>query len=412
MVTPPDAGQSSDDASPATPSLRRVVDAVRLGRLLDSQEWAVVTVRASGEIDGWNAAAERLFGRSDEAWIGRSLTDLGETAEDAAALADALARALAAEPNASSSNEISFDRPSLRERARRVIRWMFLRQGVAPDAPEGVVVFAREIGAMRRVEDELALAKHNEDVLNREFEAMLYCVSHDLRTPLLNVLGFAEELKLLCGELGVLLSDVAPDSKAYKKLQRLRTEQIPEAVGFIESSAHRMDGMLNSLLAISRLQRLKTVPAPIDMNRLLGDVRRECATRLPEGRISLEIGDLPPCTGDSLQLHQVFFQLLDNAVKAIPRDRPGVVRVTGVREPRRVIYCVEDDGIGIEPKHHRRIFEMFQKIDARRDEGEGLGLSIVQRVVNRHRGRVWVDSSLGAGSRFYIALPDEDARRA
>ena len=121
--------------------------------------------------------------------------------------------------------------------------------------------------------------------------------------------------------------------------------------------------------------------------------------------MDLRVGDLPPCQGDPAQLDQVFSNLLGNAIKYLDPGRPGVISVTGRADLDRCVYCVEDNGVGIDPKHQEIIFELFHRLDPHASDGEGLGLTIVRQILGRMDGEVWVESRPGVGSRFYVALP-------
>jgi signal transduction histidine kinase len=114
---------------------------------------------------------------------------------------------------------------------------------------------------------------------------------------------------------------------------------------------------------------------------------------------------LPPCQGDQTQINQVFSNLLDNALKYLDSNRPGEIRVSGREESAEIIYSVEDNGIGIAEEHQESIYHIFHRLKPQHGSGDGLGLTIVRRVVDRHNGKIWVASLPGRGSTFYVALP-------
>ncbi len=165
--------------------------------------------------------------------------------------------------------------------------------------------------------------------------------------------------------------------------------------------------MINyGLLKLSRLGRAALTIVPLDMGNMVDEIVRTMEYQLQEHNVKVEVGSLPACQGDFMQISQVFSNLLGNAFKYRADDRPGVIRVSGQIEQGRVVYCVEDNGLGIAPKHQQRVFELFHRLDPDGAAGgEGLGLSIVKRVLDRHQGEIRLESELGKGSRFYVSLP-------
>ena len=121
----------------------------------------------------------------------------------------------------------------------------------------------------------------------------------------------------------------------------------------------------------------------------------------------MQVDSLPTCQGDEMQINQVFSNLLDNALKYLAPNRRGVIRVCGQEEPDRVVYSIEDNGIGIAAQHQDSIYKVFHRLDPQRGTGEGLGLTIVRRILDRHGGKIWLESEVNEGSRFYLSLPKD-----
>ena len=180
----------------------------------------------------------------------------------------------------------------------------------------------------------------------------------------------------------------------------------------IFSSSSKIDALITGLLRLSRLGRAALDIEKLDVKRIVDDVLGAFEYHIKEKGIKLEVKDLPDCQGDETQINQVFSNLIDNAIKFSDPGRPGTIKVSGVKEAERAIYCVEDNGKGIGEKNRERVFEIFYRQDPGAAPGEGLGLTIIRRILERHRGKVWVESESGRGSKFFFSLPaDEDTLR-
>jgi|GEM_PF-630624 len=238
-----------------------------------------------------------------------------------------------------------------------------------------------------------------------ELEQLIFAASHDLRTPLVGVQGFVGELELSLKDLLAELArpDVPPEFR--KRITELVGTDIPESLRFIDAGVARMAALLSGLLRLSRMGRAALRAERLDMNRVVGDVVQSLEFAARQADAKLELSDLPACLGDPMQMGQVLSNLVENAFKYRNPDRALLIRITGLREGGTAVYCVEDNGIGIAPEQQQRIFTPFFRVDTKAPGGEGLGLTIVTRIVERLGGRVWVESEPGKGSRFYVELP-------
>jgi PAS domain S-box-containing protein len=290
-------------------------------------------------------------------------------------------------------------------------RWYRARATSVRDAKGEAV---RMVGSIQDV-TEAKLARHERERLlsalaakNRELEQIIYVTSHDLRSPLVNIQGFGSELKHACKEmLERLPGRTSADSS---EVQRLATEEIPEMLGFIQRSAAKMERLLAGLLKLSRSGRAALEPREVDMNELIQGVLAEFEYVAKEQSVSLMAGELPGCWADEIQINQVFANLLNNAIKYLDPERPGEIRISGAREGGRSLYVIEDNGVGIPKSHQEKIFEVFHRLDPDRGEGEGLGLTIVRRSLERQHGSIWLDSEPGVGTRFFVAMPAQAFR--
>jgi signal transduction histidine kinase len=261
----------------------------------------------------------------------------------------------------------------------------------------------------KKVEDKTKEIKHMLDELtyrNKEMEQIIYVASHDLRSPLLNIQGFSRELEKDIKQIRQKLNENTTSSEAKEKLAETLDKNIPDAIKFILASSSKMDTLLSGLLRLSRMGRNTLKIKQMDMNKLLSNVIGTNEYKIKEAKVKLQIDELPSCRGDEGQINQVFSNLLDNALKYLNGDREGIISISGRKENGHIVYCLEDNGIGIAERHQDKVFEIFHRLNPGVNDvaGEGLGLTIVRRILDRHGGKIWVESELGKGSKFFVSL--------
>ncbi|WP_169853233.1 transporter substrate-binding domain-containing protein [Anaerohalosphaera lusitana] len=287
--------------------------------------------------------------------------------------------------------------------AATVLFWNYnLRRVVESKTAE----LEKELAERKKGEKEREELMRRLEAKNDEMESVIYVSSHDLRSPMVNIDGFSSEIERCFAVIKQVLEDERIPDDIRAKIDPMLEEDVPVAIGFIKNSTAKMDGLMKSLLKLSRLGRAAMEIERLDMNELIENILKGMHYQISSKGVSVEVEDLPCCWGDRAQINQVFTNLIDNAIKYLPDDREGIVKVTGWEEEHRGIYCVADNGVGISESQQQKVFEIFHRIDPDHPaSGEGMGLAIVRRIVDKHGGHIWVESEEGQGSQFYVSLP-------
>lgn len=242
---------------------------------------------------------------------------------------------------------------------------------------------------------------------NEEIQRFAYIVSHDLRSPLVNVLGFTSELdearKTIRSHLETLYEEQPQlrDEEAWLAVD----EDLPEALGFIRTSTEKMDRLINSILELSRQGRRKLQPEQLNMEELTGNIVASLYQRAEDAGASVTVKSIPDLESDRIAVEQILQNLVENAIKYQSPDRAGEIIIEGSKAVGTVRIDVIDNGRGIAPEDHERIFDLFRRAGTQDQQGEGLGLANVRALAYRLGGTIEVESELDQGSRFRLSLP-------
>lgn len=240
--------------------------------------------------------------------------------------------------------------------------------------------------------DELDLARHalslraELEAANKELETFSYSVSHDLRSPLRAINGFA---KALIEDYG---STMPEEARRY--------------LLNIENGALRMGALIDDLLSFSRLSRLDLTRTNVDMNAMVHGVWNELAQERVDRDVDFNSPQLPGIEADRALIKQVLINLLSNALKFTSQREKTIVSISFTSSDTETIFCVHDNGVGFDVRYADKLFGPFQRLHKAKDfPGTGIGLALVQRIVHRHGGRVWAESELDKGASFYFSIP-------
>ncbi|MBV9075989.1 MAG: HAMP domain-containing histidine kinase [Methylobacteriaceae bacterium] len=233
-----------------------------------------------------------------------------------------------------------------------------------------------------------------------------YIVSHDLRAPLVNIMGFTTELEALRADMFGRLDELAKTaSEAERGGDRQLGADFDEAIGFIKASIGKMDRLINAILRLSREGRRQFKPERVDMEALVEGIRASLAHQADAAGATIAVSRLPSIVSDRLALEQIFTNLVDNALKYLRSGVPGRIEVSGRSTPGGLVFEVRDNGRGIDPKDRERVFELFRRSGVQDRPGEGIGLAHVRALVRRLGGTIGLTSEPGRGSTFTVTLP-------
>jgi PAS domain S-box-containing protein len=351
---------------------------LRLAAIVEFSNDAIISKTLDGVITSWNAAAERLFGYRAEEMLGQSILRLlpAERHVEEDMILARLRRGERIEhfetvrrTKVGRLIDVSVTISLLRDERGRIM---------------GASKIARDITERKRAEAERERLLTALQRSNAELQQFAYVASHDLQEPLRMVTTYVQLL-------------------AKRWQSRLAAEE-EEFIGYAVEGARRMKGLIDDLLAFSRLETREKAFAPVDCTAVVQRTLHTLQAALRERQAHVEVEPLPTVLGDEVQLGQVFQNLLSNALKFCPT--PPRIHVSARREGAQWVFAVHDNGIGIAPHNAEQIFVLFRRLHTRQGyPGTGIGLAICKKIVERHGGRIWVESQPGQGATFLFTFP-------
>ena len=248
----------------------------------------------------------------------------------------------------------------------------------------------------------------------QENEMFIYSVSHDLRAPLVNLQGFSKELIHACDDLRAAVRQSSLTPARRQHIEQLIEEDIGEALHYLQTAVLRASHIIDALLRLSRVGRVEYRRQQVHVRDIVQRVIDAMQVSIRARRARVVVHDLPSVWGDPTALEQVFANLIGNAINYLDASRDGRVEIGTTPAPPGVhslrIFYVKDNGLGIPAIAIPRLFNAFQRLHGNVATGEGIGLALARRVVERHGGRVWAESTEGVGTTFYFSLPEAELR--
>lgn len=240
---------------------------------------------------------------------------------------------------------------------------------------------------------------------NKELENYLYAASHELRSPLVNIHGFGQRLQKQTDLIKNIIVECQLEEKTKQDLKELINRNIPTTLDFIFSNISKMDTLISGLLQVSRTGRAEMYIKKIDMNELTKKLIISHDFQIEELNAIINIDNLPSCHGDEELISKLFSNILSNALKYSDKDRCPKISIKGETKNNMVTYIIQDNGIGISDRNQEKVWHVFYRVNPNSPKkGEGIGLSIVKQIIEKHMGRISLESKTGSGTTFFIEL--------
>ncbi len=364
----------------------------QLAAIVEYSDDAIIGKDLKGTVTSWNNGAERLYGYTAAEMMGQSILRVvpNDRQNEEVEILETIGRGESVRHfetqrlrKDGTTVEVSVTVSAIKDSTGKVVGASKVARDITDRRKAEATIRLLNASLEQRVAERTAQL----EAANRELEAFSYSVSHDLRAPLRAADGFSQAV---LDDFGSLLPD---EGRRY--------------LNTIRSSTQRMGALIDDLLSFARLNRLELNKRAADNERIVKEVLEELGRPWPDRRVELRIGALPPSSADPVLLRQVWLNLLSNALKYTRKREIADIEVGFADAGGTGAFFVRDNGTGFDMRYSQKLFGVFQRLHRQDEyEGTGVGLAIVQRVVERHGGRVWAEAAVDRGATFHFTLGD------
>ncbi|MBW3597067.1 MAG: PAS domain S-box protein [Planctomycetes bacterium] len=406
-----------DEHRRAQLDLRQSEERFRL--LVESiEDYALLMLDPEGHIASWNSGAERIKGYREEEILGRHFSCFYPREDIEDAKPERMLEAAAAEGRVEDEGwRIRRDGApfwasvvihAIRDDEGRLIGFSKVTRDITERRRAGEQIDELNAQLRQRLR-ELAAINRDLEHKNQENEMFVYSVSHDLRSPLVNLQGFSNELREVCSDIRSVIADHSLPEDVQRRALDLIDKDAAESLHFIQSAVTRLSSIIDALLRLSRAGRIEYQFREVDLSAVVARVADAMKSTIDEKEAVVSVGELPPVWGDATAVEQVFANLIGNALKYLDPGRPGQIEI-GWRgessgDPAHHTFYVRDNGLGIPEHQQSKAFQAFQRLHPHMAGGEGMGLTIVRRIVERHGGQIWIEPEETPGTTFHLTFP-------
>lgn len=358
--------------------------------ILQFKDYGIIMLSPSRKVFVWNLGAQSLWGYSGKEMIGKLISNVYQNESTKEQHEFFLEQA-------QKYGRVEFDSwEKTNNNTSFYVNTIVFAFYHADGSIKGFAKICRDITVYKKLEEENALLKEGLEekvrqrtreleVVNKELEAFSYSVSHDLRTPLRAVSGYSTMLK--------------------EDYETVLDNEANRIINNIIHNTKMMGQLIDDLLTFSKMARLEVINVSIDMKQLAANCLNDLL-EIEKSPVNVSLSELPHCNGDNSMLRQVWYNLLNNAIKYTSKKEKPAIEMGALDNQHFNVYYVKDNGEGFDMKYASKLFGVFQRLHRQDEfEGTGLGLALIKRIVSKHGGDIWAEATLGKGATFYFSIP-------